>query len=176
MCEVISQRVDEMGAGWTVGYLGADVQAALQTGSREPFDCIILDLDLGDGVLAWAHLDALAALGAPVIIVSAAGDPQQVQQAIGHGACSYLPKQSGLPQLDEVMASAAEGRCIITPDLAGKLAVPQVEGVAMTEDEERALMLRSSGMSAAAIGSALGVSSEAAEQLMASAVDRYRTH
>ncbi len=175
MRELVRQRIEGLSGPWVVTYAGDSIEDAVLAANAESFDCIVLDLDLGTSATASDNLARLASLNAPVVVVSAAGESQQVQEAIGLGAVGYLAKQSDLAQIEEILEAAVFNRIIASVDLAGKLAVPQVAGISLTEREQRALMLRSTGMSLPAIADAMHVSEIDLDLLIASAIDRYRT-
>lgn len=60
---------------------------------RGPFDLVLLDLDLGrdDGLRVLREWMARAAMP-PIVILSAAGDPARMREALALGARGFVPK------------------------------------------------------------------------------------
>ena len=173
MREHIRFLVESLPGPWQVVYAGQDVSEAMSVGSSQAFDCVIADLDLG-GDSGPTDIESIATLGWPLLVISAAGDPGVVQRAIQLGAFGFLPKEGNLPDLESALASLRQGEVFVSSDLAAKLAVPRLEGVALASDEQRALMLRSSGLGYAGIAASMGCTSDQVHQLVMSAIERYR--
>jgi len=173
MREHIRALVESLSEPWQVVYAGQTVSEAIRLGSTQGFHCVIADLDLG-GDSGPTDLQLISDLGWPLLVISAAGDPGVVQRAIQLGAFGFLPKEGNLPDLASALASLRQGEVFVSSDLAAKLAVPRLDRVTLTPDEQRALMLRSSGLGYAGIAASMGCTSDQVHQLVISAIERYR--
>ena len=173
MREHVRQRVESISGSWHVTFCGDDVRAALEHGWKEPFDCVLLDLDLGSNTSS-ADLSQVIGTGWPVVLMSVAGDPAIVQEGIAQGAMGFVAKHGELTELELAMASARDGRVWVTQDLAAKLASPQGDGATLTPDEQRVIMLRAAGMGPSAIARAFGRSEHHVLEILDSVIQRYR--
>jgi two-component system nitrate/nitrite response regulator NarL len=77
---------------------------------------VLLDLDLGGDLGDGAELVApLVEAGAPVLVVSASTDPDQLCRALEHGAMGLLAKAAPFQQLLEAVLAAARGDEVMPP-------------------------------------------------------------
>ncbi len=85
--------------------------------SRE-IDLMLLDLHMpgNHGLAGLATLRALQP-GLAVIIVSANEDPRVIRRALDLGAAGYLPKSSGLTELQHALRTVLDGERWIPPEL-----------------------------------------------------------
>lgn len=173
MREHLRALIESLPGGWHVTYAGADIAEACKIGGEDAFDCAVVDLDLGTQSGA-TDIAALARCGWPMLVVSAAGDPESVQRAIALGAAGFLHKDGRLQELESALAAAQSGEVFCSADLAGKLAVPRLPGISLLPDEQRALMLRASGMGYSGMATSLGCTPEEALSLVTSGINRYR--
>ena len=93
--------------------------------TRERFDLVLLDLDLGDAdgfdmlvELRKAHPEL------PVVMVSATDRPADMIRAIDLGAMGYVTKRSSHAELYEALATVMSGAVYIPPGLLGLLNAP----------------------------------------------------
>ncbi len=86
------------------------LDSVLETLERQPVDLMLLDLHMpgNHGLAGLATLRALQP-GLAIIIVSANEEPQVIRRAIDLGAAGYLPKSSGLSELQSALHSVLEG-------------------------------------------------------------------
>lgn len=90
---------------------GVEEALARRDGEDEgdDYDLILLDLTL-KGLCGLAALRAIrAAFEAPVVIVSDNEDPALIWQAIGEGACGFIPKGTGLELLSSALRFVLAG-------------------------------------------------------------------
>ena len=116
-----------------------------------------MDLDLGDGVAFTENLTAVEAMNAPVVVVSASASPKVVQSAMSRGVKAYVSKNSTADEFLRAIDAAMRNAAYVSTDLAGILAT-KVEGVKLSQQEQRALILYSSGMKIDAVARKMEVS------------------
>lgn len=138
-------------------YSGASTEEALAAAAGTSVDCVILDLDLGDGRAFTEHLVELEALGAPILVVSATASPRAVQAAMARGAKGYVSKQSTSEEFVEALEAVLTGNVFLSRDLAAMLASDSSQ-VSLSPQEQRALLLYSSGMKLDAVARTMQVS------------------
>jgi DNA-binding NarL/FixJ family response regulator len=113
-----------------------------------PFDVVVLDLQLGDGIPVGTKLRALGTIGSATIVMSRHADSASVTAAMRAGAMGFVPKTDSAAELAAAIRAAAAS----TPHLSAPLA-EAVAGFAASPDprlgrqEERALVLYASGRS-----------------------------
>ena len=93
-----------------LAYVGASVDEALAVHADEPTDCVILDLDLGDGRYPVVNTSLLVDAGCRVAIVSALADPATVRACLRAGALGFTAMRSGTHSLERQTASAVGGK------------------------------------------------------------------
>ncbi len=98
-----------------------DIVEVLRTAEAVTPALALLDLELGVGT-SGRPIDetelvvGLRARGCPVLIVSAETDERRIAAAIVAGAAGYVSKTAPLPELLDVVAAAAAGRRILSPE------------------------------------------------------------
>lgn len=145
-------------------YVGDSLEDALRAIGATRLDCFILDLDLGDGRSVLENLANIAAIEAPVLVVSATANPRSVQVAITHGARGYVSKSSSTEAFIEAFDAVCRGKAYVSPDLAAMLATDAGSGVQLSVQEQRALALYSSGMKIETVARRMDVSSSTAKE------------
>lgn len=103
-------------------------------------------------------------IGAPVLVVSAAATPRSVQGAISRGASGYLSKQSAAHEFERAVDIVLRGQVYLSPELAAMLSIRTPGSVQLSPQEERALLLYSSGMKMASVGRIMGISPGTAKE------------
>lgn len=146
MREALADRLACHSAATRIAYAGDSIEDALKASSECRPACVILDLDLGDGRPAMETVTRVLQLDAPILIVSAAATPQSVQGAISRGARGYLSKQSPAHEFQQPVEATMRGEVCVSPELAAMLVVRTSGSVQLSPQEERALLLYSSGM------------------------------
>ncbi len=83
-------------------------------------DVVLLDLHLPgiEGAEGVAHI---CALGHRVIVVSAAGAPDDVIDAVAAGAAGYLTKDADAQDIQRAIRAVADGQAYVSPTLASYL-------------------------------------------------------
>lgn len=145
-------------------YVGESLDDALAAIGSSRVDCVILDLDLGDGRTILENLTSISAIDAPVLVVSATANPKSVQTAISYGAKGYVSKSSTTEAFLEAFDAVCRGRAYVSPDLAAMLATDAGSGVQLSAQEQRALALYSSGMKIDAVARRMDVTSSTAKE------------
>ncbi len=177
-CDLLRERLIALGPPWEVVYCGGSLEAALdvcRSVAGDPRrDVALVDLDLGEDSDWLSGVRAFRDGGVSVILISAAGDPAQVQRGIAAGAFAYLPKPVGASGLLNALNALGSGTVHGTADLAGKLAMPVIAGVRLTDTESRVLMLWAAGMSPDAIAMSVGESPATVRTVMVDALAQYR--
>ena len=86
------------------------LHSVLETIENQSIDLMLLDLHMpgNHGLAGLATIRALQP-GLAIIIVSANEEPHVIRRAIDLGAAGYLPKSSGLSELQSALQSVLEG-------------------------------------------------------------------
>lgn len=86
------------------------LDSVLEAIENQSIDLMLLDLHMpgNHGLAGLATIRALQP-GLAIIIVSANEEPQVIRRAIDLGAAGYLPKSSGLNELQSALQSVLEG-------------------------------------------------------------------
>jgi DNA-binding NarL/FixJ family response regulator len=164
MREALAERLVSHSADTSVAYSGDSISDALQACSRSQPDCVILDLDLGDGRPAMETVNQVVQMGAPVLVISAAATPKSVQGAMARGARGYLSKQSPAHEFQKAIDVVLRGQMYLSPELAAMLSVRSPGSVQLSPQEERALLLYSSGMKLASVARIMGITTGTAKE------------
>jgi DNA-binding NarL/FixJ family response regulator len=86
----------------------------------EDVDVVLLDLHLPDCEGAGA-VSRVRTMQERILVVSASDDRKHVVDAIGAGACGYLPKSSQAEEITRAILTVASGATYISPVLAASL-------------------------------------------------------
>ena len=104
-----------------------DLDLVGQASSVEAFDelaveadVVLLDLHL-PGIEGAAGVAHVAELGHRVLVVSAAGTPEDVIDAIAAGAAGYLTKEADANEITSAVRTVAGGATYVSPTLASYL-------------------------------------------------------
>ena len=155
MREFLRSRLESQPDTTEVVYSGDSIHEAKPTLSSA--DCVILDLDLGDGVSAEENLASLSEFNVPVLVVSAATSARSVQSALASGAQGYVSKQAQPEEFDRAMDAMFTGKPYVSPDLGSKLAISVTSDVKLSAQEKRAMTLYASGMKLEAVAETMGI-------------------
>lgn len=140
----------------TIVFEGASVSEARSSLSQASADCLIMDLDLGDGNSGPQNVAELIDLGIPIVIVSALGDGPTVRRAIEAGAAGYVSKQGQFDELVQAIDAAMRGEQYMSADIAK--AFVSSPTVSLSDQERTALVLYASGLKMSAVARRMGVS------------------
>jgi DNA-binding NarL/FixJ family response regulator len=119
VCEGFSQLFEFVDGIDAVGTAGAGHEAMERIAALAP-DVVLLDLHLPgiDGAAGVAHV---CESGNRVLVVSAAGTPDDVIDAIAAGAVGYLTKEADADEITRAVRIVAGGATYVSPTLASYL-------------------------------------------------------
>ena len=134
---------------------------ALQALERTP-DLVVLDLRLADGSMPSANIRAIHAMGSEVLIYTGGEDRRLIQDAARAGALGLIRKSAEPSLLLEAIRTAAAGGEVFGTDWAAAIdADDSLEDAHLSVREQEVLSLYASGLTAASVARAIGVSREA---------------
>lgn len=110
-------------------------------------DVVLLDLHL-PGIEGSAGVAHVCALGYQALVLSAAGAPDDVVDAIAAGAAGYLTKDADSQEIERAVRAVAAGQTYVSPTLASYLLRASRSSPApysLTEREREVLSLVASG-------------------------------
>lgn len=131
----------------------ADLELVGQAKSIEDFDeleaevdVVLLDLHL-PGIEGSAGVAYVCGKGHRVLVVSAAGTPDDVVDAIAAGAAGYLTKETDAEEITRAVRTVANGDTYVSPTLASYLLRAQktTSAFALTKRERDVLALVAAG-------------------------------
>lgn len=164
MRETLEARLVTHSEDMRVLYAGPSIEDAQVLAARSAVDCVILDLDLGDGASFTENLEQVLAIGAPILVVSANASPSAVQMAMSRGVKGYVSKQSPPAEFIRAFDAVIADQVYVSTDLAAMMSAETGGRVSLSAQEQRALMLYSSGMKLDAVARRMGVSSATAKE------------
>lgn len=162
--EALAMRLRQSFPDARVIYQGgslADCKRAIVT---EGCDCVILDLDLGDGQSAEANIAAIVRTEIPTLVVSALANPATIRTAFSLGVYGYIPKTSEPEEITDAVNAALNGETYTSSEAAAAIMSEVTTSVALSEQERRAMVLYASGMKMRAVASAMGVTEGTARE------------
>ena len=164
MRETLEARLVTHSDDMLVLYAGPSIEDAQVLAARSDVHCVILDLDLGDGTSFTENLEQVLSIGAPILIVSANASPSAVQLAMSRGVKGYVSKQSPPEEFIRAFDAVLTDQVYVSTDLAAMMSAEAGGRVSLSAQEQRALMLYSSGMKLDAVARRMGVSSATAKE------------
>jgi len=142
--------------GSSIVFEGDSVDKAQTALADHGADCLIMDLDLGDGNSGPRNVATMLPLGIPIVIVSALVDGPTVRRAIEAGASGYVSKQGQFDELVQAIDAAMRGDQYMSADIAKAfVSSPTVQ---LSDQERAALTLYASGLKMSAVARRMGVS------------------
>lgn len=146
-------------AGFEVVAAADTVAALLAKG--QPLDCVLLDLQLGDGSTPTDNLAALTARRIPVLAYTAGDRPDLIREATRAGAQGVVRKSESPDVIVAAVRSLMRGEPVVTADWAAALDFdPDFVGVHLSPREAEVLTLYASGETAERVGQLLFISRE----------------
>lgn len=172
--EALTERLVSHFRDIAIMYSGADIQEALAVMSSSPVDCVILDLDLNDNRSSLDNILALTEHSAPVLIVSALGDPATIRSALAMGAKSYVSKQAESAIFIEAVVATLRGEDYTSPEVASALLSAKGPEVKLSDQERRAMVLYASGMKMTSVARQMGITPGTADEYIKRVRVKYR--
>ena len=94
------------------------VAAYLDSVTGTPPDVVLLDLNLRDHSSPADNVATVLATGSRVLVVSTIPDADAVLATIEAGACGYITKDQDLEVLVAAIRDVAQGKSVVSPELA----------------------------------------------------------
>ncbi len=94
------------------------VAAYLDSVTGTPPDVVLLDLNLRDHSSPANNVATVLATGSRVLVVSTIPDADAVLATIEAGACGYITKDQDLEVLVAAIRDVAQGKSVVSPELA----------------------------------------------------------
>lgn len=156
-----------------IAYAGTDLTIAKTICEQVPVSCIVLDLDLGNGMPPLGTIEDLATTGVPIVIISALGEPALIRAALARGIAAYVPKKSQPVELVLAVRQAIRGLQYTSPELASMLLQGEAGGVQLSDQERKALILYASGLKMDTVARRMGVSTTTAKEYIKRVRQKY---
>lgn len=164
MREALAHRLQQAMSDSTIVYQGSSLADCKNVIAAGGCDCIILDLDLGDGRTAESNIAAMVRTDVPVLIVSALASPAIIRTAFSLGVYGYIPKTSEPEEITDAVMSALVGETYTSSEAAAAIMSEVTTSVSLSEQERRAMVLYASGMKMRAVANAMGVTEGTARE------------
>lgn len=173
MREALVTRILAAVGAANIVYSGGSLQAALRAIGTAGADCVVLDLDLGDGNSPVANTVDLVEADARVLIVSALADPATVRAALRAGALGFVSKAAAPDDFTESLRATLRGEPSTSRDVAAILYGDTSTKVALTERERTAMVLYASGLKIDAVARRMGVKPSTAQEYIKRVREKY---
>lgn len=160
LCARITQTMSDV----DIVYEGPSIVDALAQHEHTPTDCVILDLDLGDGRSPVSNASDLVDAGCKVLIVSSLADPPSVRAALRVGALGFVSKQSDAEEFAEAFRLTLQNEPSTSRDVASMLTEDETVSVPLTERERTAMVLYASGLTLDAVARRMQVKPATAQE------------
>jgi len=153
-------------------YAGQSISEAISALENEPADCIVLDLDLGDGKSPIQNTIDLVECGSPILIVSALADPAVVRSSLIAGALGFVSKNAEPEEFLECVDLTLKGEQSTSRDLAAILYQDEFS-VKLSEREREAMVLYASGLKLEAVARKMNVKIGTASEYIKRVREKY---
>lgn len=147
-----------------ISYSGASVDDALSAIRTDGADCVIIDLDLGDGRTPLQNVEQLTDAGVPLLIVSALGDPATIRTCLLAGAIGFVSKQAETEELITAVQHALAREPYTSAEVAAALMTNGSGAVHLSDQERRAMTLYASGLKMRTVARQMGVTEGTAQE------------
>jgi len=153
-----------------VAALGAEVVgvfASAEEALASPLrtDVVILDLELP----GLSGLDAIARFAAPVLVLTAYANDEDIDRALAAGAKGYLLKGAPLDDIERAIAAVARGDTVLDPRITARALAPRRR---LSTRERQVLALVAEGKSNKEIAAALRISERTAKFHVTAILDK----
>jgi DNA-binding NarL/FixJ family response regulator len=175
-------------AGYNVVAAVGEGHQAVRVAAAVRADVVVLDLQLPDlSGVEVIHGLLRVVPGTRVLVLSASGEESDVLEAVKAGATGYLLKSAKREEFLDAVASAADGRAVLKPGLAGLVlgefrrmaAAPSTPGEAvpsLTERETEVLRMVAKGFSYRTIAERLGLSHRTVQNHVQNTLSKLQLH
>jgi DNA-binding NarL/FixJ family response regulator len=154
-------------------YTGASVAEAVAAVQERGADCVVLDLDLGDGRSPVQNVIELTDAGVKVLVVSALGDQATIRASLAAGALGFVSKAAETSELSNAVRATLAGEEYTSPEVAAALLNAAPTSVALSEQERRAMVLYASGLKMRAVARRMGVTEGTAQEYIKRVRQKY---
>ncbi len=158
------------GLGAVVVHQGKDPSDILAI--DPPPELLLLDLDLGGEAADPDTAARIQEAGCRVLVVSAMADPHAVESMIDAGVAGFVSKRESPDVLVEAVREVLADGTWTSPEVAAVL-VSGPRRPALSEAQERVLMLYASGMTLESVARAMGITSGTASTHLKRARAKY---
>lgn len=154
-------------------YAGPSLVRAVEIHETAGSDCVILDLDLGDGRLPVDNVSDLVEAGCRVLIVSALGNPAIVRRALQAGALGFVSKQAPVADIISAVRDTLRGEASTSRDAAAMMYADDGADVSLSDRERMAMVLYASGLTIDSVGRRMGVKASTAAEYIKRVREKY---
>ena len=158
--------------GCDVVFSGVSVREALDTIEHSKIDCVVMDLDLGEGHPQITSVADVSATGVPVVIMTAFATLPTVHAALAAGARGFVSKEAEVDEFHAAIDAAVRGERYLSPDLHDDRG-EHLPAPGLSEQERRAIALFASGMKMSDVSEHMGVSLHTAKEYVKRARVKY---
>ena len=147
-----------------VVYSGASSADALRAIELRGADCVLLDLELGDGRPSLLTIAEVLEVGVPVLIVSAFATGAIVRAAFAAGVVGFVSKSAETSELITAVNAVLAGETYTSSEAAAALLGGGATLVDLSDQERRAMVLYASGLKMQSVARQMGVSESTARE------------
>ena len=145
-------------------YSGASSGDALRAIELRGADCVLLDLELGDGRPSLLTVAEVLEAGVPVLIISAFATGAIVRAAFAAGVVGFVSKSAGSSELIDAVNAVLDGETYTSAEAAAALLGGGATLVDLSDQERRAMVLYASGLKMRSVARQMGVSESTARE------------
>lgn len=171
--EALATRIGQSVPNHELVYSGASIKDALEFVASQSVDCVVLDLDLGDGTSPISNTALLVTAGAKVLIVSALADPATVRASLRAGALGFVSKAAPIEDFSASLTAVLAGEPYTSRDVAVMLYSDTESAVALSERERTAMVLYASGLKMETVARRMGVKTSTAQEYIKRVREKY---